>query len=439
MSGLIENIQYGYDSLLVTAAPGVTIKTSPTKRGIRIDIKTTMAAGAGDPAADQQARLDRLRVAALIGTGDIEEAAALAGRLVAKSPRDVEALRLAGETEERVGHPLAAMGYYRRALDEAPNDEALKRDHARLRLATADYTQFEVETRFARHADTQIIGRLTGSTALNPTTRFLYADETRHMSIATLTRPSSGNERRFEGTRTKVDLSVEHDWTNTVGTTFTLRGSPRNAGMTVGGVVRDPARETRASMSFAEPWFDSTQALAFGGRRDRLRLVHVERPRGDVSFSLGGALNRYGVGAQGGVATSQSLEASARWTVWNGDPGGAPAVTLAYALDAEYLAQVKRELDVDGREYKPLDLSSREVHSLGLETAGEFADDFHYEAAGGYAFDRINQGGAFVSGALSCQPSALFEVGVRASRSQSRSGGSTTTVDSGAGYLTLRY
>jgi len=441
LSGLADNIQYGYDSLLVTAAPGVTIKTTSIKNGVRIDIKTKMGANVSplDPAAERERRLERLRVAAMMGTGDTEAAATLAAHLVNQSPRDVETLRLAGEAEEKAGRPIAAMGYYRRALDEAPGDEALKRAHARLRLETADFTRFEVETKFARHADTQIIGRLTGSVALDSTTRVLYGNETRHMSIASLTRPSSGERRRFEGTRTKMDLSVERDWTPALGTTLTLHGSPRDAGATVAGAVRDEKRETSASISLAEPWFDATEALAFGGRRDRLRVVHTERPTNDVSFSLGGALNRYGIGALGGAATSRSLEASARWTAFNGVPDGRPTVTLAYTLDAEYVAHVKRKLDVDGEEFKPLALSSREVHALGIETSGAFLDDFRYEATGGYAFDRINQGGAFVSGALSYQPSALFEVGVRASRSQSLSDGTTTTVDSGAGYLTLRY
>jgi len=375
----------------------------------------------------------------MMGTGDTQAAATLAAQLVAQSPRDVETLRLAGEAEERAGRPIAAMGYYRRALDEAPNDEGLKRAHARLRLDTADFTRFEVETRFASLSDTQIIGRLTGSVALAPATRLLYNNETRHMSIASLKRPSSGNQRRFEGTRTKSDLSIAHDWTSAVGTTFTLHASPRNTGMTIGGTVRDEGRDTSASLSFAEPWFDATQALAFGGRRDRLRLVHVERPIDGVTLSLGGGFNRYGIGAQSGVATSQSLEASARWTAWNGTPNGVPSVTLAYTLDAEYVAHIKRKLDVDGEEYKPLPLASREVHALGIETSGEFLDDFRYEAAGGYAFDRINQGGAFISGALSYQPSALFEIGLRASRSLARSDGTSTAVDSGAGYLTLRY
>ncbi|WP_376961095.1 hypothetical protein ABNQ39_23625 [Azospirillum sp. A26] len=153
------------------------------------------------------------------------------------------------------------------------------------------------------------------------------------------------------------------------------------------------------------------------------------------ALSLGAGYNRYGLSGEADLARSATLEGSLRYTL---NTVG-PLASVAYVLDAEYVAHREERQDANGQPYIPLPAATREVHALQVNVEDYLTDYVRYAAQIGYAYDRRGRSGPQGAISLGWEPADTLELGVRASHARSTARGTASAVNSAGVTLVWRY
>ncbi|MBI1207871.1 MAG: hypothetical protein GC191_11350 [Azospirillum sp.] len=448
LPGWIDNVQYGYDSLLLTLAGNVAATIRARPDGVRVLFTV------GPPTAETQAAesLARRRLALVRASQWLEADAPAAARIgvqpvLDQTPNDIEALRLLAQAEEQQGRWRQAAESHGRILAQSPDDAASAEARARLLHEHGDQARLEHEIVAVQQADRQQITRLSGqSDAPASDTSFRYQLEHRRVRIDQLRR-TDGVLRPLDTDRQSARLSLVHDWPaqeQTSASLFLARGVT-GAGISHG--FGSPGEETRAMVAWHEPQLTFVEGVVDRGRRDRFGLYRELRWSHAWTGGLGIAINRYGVGDAADAAGSVSGEGFLSWSFALFGLPLAPRAALTYLLDAEYLGgraeRSVREPGPDGTAqstpFAPLPLTTREVHTGQLSLDDDLTDYLRWRLAAGYAYDRRNEGAPYLALFLTYEPLADLEIGVKASQASSTARGSSNVVESYGGYVNWRY
>ncbi|HYD68410.1 tetratricopeptide repeat protein [Azospirillum sp.] len=436
LSGWVENTQYGYDSLLLVLAPDVAVNAEAQRTGVRLDF--TRAAPVTRERAEAEVnaerRLDYYRALATLEEGEVRAARERLRGLVAANPRDREMVELLAQAEERLGRWREAVRLYDRALVLSPDRVEAAEAKARLLREYGEQVRLDFDLFRVKNADVQRVTRLTGVKELGADTAFRFALENRIVDVDQVPR-RDGPPQAFHGRRSRAELSVVHDWDEPQQTRASLFLAERTVGLGVGHSVTHGSGETRAALHVQEPTYTFIEGIVGAGRRDRVMVAHDERLWQGLAASLGGAVNRYGLAGDPNLARSASVEGWVRYTF--NDEG--PIASVAYVLDAEYVADKTERIDPRGNVQAPLPLVSREVHSLQLAVDHPVTDWFRYNLQAGWSHDRRNEGGPFAAAQVAFAPLPELEFGLRASHTISTARGTGNTVRAAGGYLLWRY
>lgn len=441
LSGWVENTQYGYDSLLLVLAPDVAVNAEAQRTGVRLDFSRAAPVTAERAEAERNAerRLDYYRALATLEEGEVRAARARLRGLVEANPRDREMVELLAQAEERLGRWREAVRLYDRALVLSPDRVEAAEAKARLLREFGEQVRLDVDLFRVKNADVQRITRLTGVKELGADTAFRFALENRIVDVDQAPR-RDGPPQAFHGRRSRAELSVVHDWEARdwdapQQTRASLFLAERTVGLGIGHSVTHGSGETRAALHVQEPTYTFIEGIIGAGRRDRLMVAHDERLWQGLAASLGGAVNRYGLAGDPNLARSASVEGWVRYTF--NDEG--PIASVAYILDAEYVADKTERIDPRGNVQAPLPLVSREVHSLQVAVDHPVTDWFRYNLQAGWSHDRRNEGGPFAAAQVAIAPLPDLEIGLRASHTISTARGTGNTVRAAGGYLLWRY
>ncbi|MSP49210.1 MAG: hypothetical protein EXQ95_07770 [Alphaproteobacteria bacterium] len=382
-------------------------------------------------AAARRLRLTKARL--MMETGAAQDAKAELEALLAEVPSSVEVMAALASVETQLGGWRRAVGLYDRALGLNPDDPSLVRAKAELLREYGPRVRFDVDHRKVKKADRQIVARLSGE-ALAGTSVVGFAVEGNDLN-APVVRRLDGTLGSFDGKRFRGEgyTSIEHE---TGGLTrLSLIGGTG----TVGAAVRHtrPLAEgtVRLGLILHDPYWDVVDGLVSQARTDRAQIGY-ERIIG-TGWRVAGRLaaGRYGVDGRSDVAHFVGPGFELAYTVVQGPP----SLTLAYGVDAEYLASRKTAVDSFGLEYPLLSVVSREVHSGTAGLSGNLAQDVRYNVYSGYAYDRLNANGPFFGADLAFEPYTSLELGMVVSHSLTASRGTDATVTRIGGYLLWRY
>ncbi|WP_448204816.1 tetratricopeptide repeat protein [Azospirillum sp. sgz302134] len=439
LQGWVDNVLYGYDSVLLVLAPGVTAEITDEPSGLRIDLaqeRRTTRRTAEDMAAEQaaQRRIDYFRAVTLMEQGDVREARSLLVDLLRANPNDAQSTALLAQAEERIGRWREAVRLYDRALELTPDEPSLVVGKANLLREHGEQARFDWDLFQVQNADVQRIGRLTGNLEVGGNTSFLYALEHRAVDVDQAVR-ADGRVEPFHGNRQRAELALQHDWPELQRSRFALFAAPRTVGAGYVHAWRDEESETRAGLLWSEPNFTFIEGIVGAGRRDRAYLQHQEQLTERWSFELGAGVNRYGLAGDSDLARSATVEGAIRY-VLNRE---GPVTSVAYLLDAEYVSRREERFNEAGAIYHPLPVQTREVHALQLSVDDALTDYWRYSIQGGYAYDRRSKGGPQGAVSLAYEPLENLELGLRASYTRSTARGNGAAATAAGGYVTFRY
>ncbi len=434
----IDNILYGYDSVVLVLATDVTADIAADPKGVTVALtrapaaRPTPQAEAADRAAGR--RIDYFRALALIEGGEVRPARVLLRDLLAQDPRDAQSTALLAQAEERLGRWREAVMAYDSALELTPDEPSLVQGKALLLHANADRARLDVDWQQVRNADMQRIARLSGVQELGRSTSLTWALERREVDVDAAQR-ADGRLEPFHGARSRLEVGLVHDWPELQRSTLSVYAAPQTLGAGYTHAWRDEESETRAGFAWSEPNFAFLEGIVDGGRRDRLFLQHEERLSERWSLSLGAGYNRYGLAGAADLARSATVEGSLRYTL---NTAG-PLASVAYVLDAEYVGHREERQNADGQTYVPLPAATREVHALQINVEDHVTDYVRYAAQLGYAYDRRGRSGPQGAVSLGWEPVDGLELGIRAAHARSTARGTASAVNSAGVTLVWRY
>ena len=440
LAGWVDNVLYGYDSVLLVANSQAAAAIEKRPNGARV----VFTRKPPDKAAQaEQARADRAaaqRIGYLSASVDLEEGkvrkarAALNG-LTQADPRDMQSVRLLAGAEERLGRWRDALRGSTPGLTVAPRDPDFVRNTARLLHAYGDFVRADYDVFAVRNADTQRVAKLAGRSNLGSDGLLTYAVERRRVDADEVSRPD-GVSRPFHGYRSQAAVSYVQDWRNLQSTKVSLFA----ADFTFGGGLSHEWRGDDSALRFGgawrEPAFSLLEGVVEGGWRSRLFLEWEKRlsQRWSTSGSL--SLAGYGLdGEDGQLASSAIVNGSLVYILREANP----LITLGYALDAEYVSDSKYYYDAFGNPFHPMSVSTREVHSLQAAFERALTDYLTWSLYGGWSWDRHSKSAPFASFALRYEPLADLEIGLRAGKARATGRGTADSVSSAGAYLIWRY
>jgi hypothetical protein len=251
------------------------------------------------------------------------------------------------------------------------------------------------------------------------------AAERRRLRVDALRRPD-GRTADADLVRTRLDagLSLRLDGGDRL--SGRLLAGQRRVGFGVGWTTPALGGLTETIAEFGRPFWDVAGALAEDGRVDRVGVLHTRTPSPSWSVVAGLRASRYGIGDRPDAARAIGATAGVRRVLRPADPPetegfGWPSLSAGYGLDAEYVLRIVERDAPDGARFRPLDLTTREVHGLDLAAGFAFGAPVEPGAEGrgrldlslGYARDRF--GGHGPTAALAVSGAAIpgIELGLR--------------------------
>ena len=434
----VDNILYGYDSVVLVLGPGVEAAVATDPAGLNVALTRSPAAApsrelqVADRAA--QRRLDYFRALALMEGGDLRPARTLLRDLLTQDPKDAQSTALLAQAEERLGRWRDAIMAYDTALELTPDEPSLVRGKALLLHENSDRSRLDLDWQKVRNADMQRIARFSGVQELGRSTSLTWALERREVDVDSARR-GDGRLESFHGARSRLEAALVHDWPELERSALALYAAPQTLGAGYSHLWRGDESETRAGFAWSEPSFAFLEGIVDGGRRDRLFVQHENRLSDRWSLSLGAGYNRYGLSGEADLARSATLEGSLRYAL----NAVGPLASVAYVLDAEYVSHREERQDANGQPYTPLPAATREVHALQLNVEDYLTDYVRYAAQIGYAYDRRGRSGPQGAISLGWEPADNLELGFRASHARSTARGTASAVNSAGLTLVWRY
>jgi len=436
-SGLLEGVSVGYDTLLLTLAPGATIARTDAERGLRLQLRHA-------PAEDRTSQQSPPAVAAMPGMpgsrapaggdGRLAEAAAeddqgeLRLRLleaqiqaqtgqVAEARQGFEALRrdmpaspeplngLAG-LALRGGRWRQALALYEEALLLDPGEPGATAAVRAIERAAGSRLRAEIEYRETQGGlgtgrSTAVIGGIGGHQRFGAGWRLGFATDVAQVDALQVQR-QNGTVGSFSGDRHRAEVSLQHDGLDglvAAGSLFLTGDTP---GFGLRAELPDDRGVTALRAEYRRPNWDFFQSLIENGTRDRLAVGRRHQLTTDLTGRLELGANRYGIQGDRDVAGTISLNGELRL----GNLAGNRGLSAAYVLDGEYLLRRTERTGADGQRFAPLQIVDREVHALTLGYAGVWGDStaerglVTYELSAGYGVDRYGKAGPLVAGTL---------------------------------------
>jgi hypothetical protein len=440
LAGWMDNVLYGYDSVLLVAGADVIATVEKRADGVRVVFTRkppTKAALDAKARADQAAgqRLGYLSAAADMEEGKVRKARAALNELVQRDPRDVQSVQLLAGAEERLGRWRDALRLSNYALTFTPGEPGLVRNKARLLHTYGDFVRTDYDVFAVRNADTQRVSKATGRQNVGSDGLLTYTVERRRVDADKVTR-ADGTVTPFHGFRSQATMAYVQDWRDLQSTKISLFAADATLGAGFLHERRGDEHVLRFGGHWREPAYSLLEGVVVGGRRSRVFTEAEKRLSRRWLASMGGGINSYGLDGQDGqLASSATVNASLTYIVNEGDP----SITVGYLLDAEYVIDNKFFTDSFGSRFHPMSLASREVHSLLASFERPLTDYLSWSATGGYSWDRRNKGAPFASLAMKYEPLSDLEIGVRVAHARATARGAADAVDSAGGYLTFRY
>ncbi|HIP52760.1 MAG TPA: tetratricopeptide repeat protein [Chromatiales bacterium] len=378
----LQNIWAGYDALLLKLQPGVDLQMNASGKDLVIQFK-------GDGEAQRKAGsvstypLERVEVLLLLKSGEVLEAQRRFAELVERYPGKIQPLLDLSGAEERLGRWRQALDAYERALRISPDNREIAK--ARTRLLREYGTQAAVGASYVKVGsdEKQRLARLKGRYLSDNGLLLSMEYELRDAEVDRSIRRVDGSLQPFDGRRHNLALRMEHSL-GMGEQRFSLYAGAKEVG--IGWRYSWPGDDSRSdvSLEWHRPWYETPEALAGYGTRDRLAFHHERRLRQPVTVSGGISYNRYGLDGLRDAARSVRLQGGVRYQ-WSMEK---PELSFGYNLDWENIMEHSERIDGSGGHFFPLPLEDREQHTLDAVWRDRLSEHFTLGAQIGFEYDR---------------------------------------------------
>jgi len=162
-----------------------------------------------------------------------------------------------------------------------------------------------------------------------------------------------------------------------------------------------------AQIDLRVPWFETSEALAGYGSRNRLAINYENTFFNKLYLNSNGSLNYYGLDGIDNAAKSYRVQMDVRYSLVELRDG----FLVGYSLDKEKPYLLKTRIDSTGVRFVSLPLDDREQHVFIFGWEKKIDGMYVFESYLGYEYDRLrNTNAPFFRLHLNYQPKPNFEV-----------------------------
>ncbi|MBP0465232.1 hypothetical protein J5Y09_15005 [Roseomonas sp. PWR1] len=397
---------------------------------------------AAEAARQGEMRLRLLDAQLLLVTGRFTAAREAYAGLRSDVPTSAEPVAGLATVARETGRPRLARELQREAVLLDPGNTSLASGLVALERDRAPRLRGDIEQRIQRggigsdKADITI-GEAGGHWNVGEAWRIGATQGVAHVDATNVRRPS-GAVRDFSGDRIRTEVFLQHEWREGATVQASLFANEWSAGFGLSGRLPDDWGYTGARIEYRRPVWDFVEAIIDGAVRDRVAAERFQRFTPQLTGRIEVGLNRYGIPRdEEDILSSATVRGELRY----GDLGGIAGLSIAYALDAEYVLDETRRIDASGASFQPLPIVDREVHAglIGYGgTRGSVNGDgrLTYQFQAGYGADRYGRSGPVAYGTIGYAVGPV-EISLRAGyvRNIGRSQGETTVLGAAMAFL----
>jgi len=428
----LADLRYGYDTLLLRAAPGVRLTVHPHPKGVSVEIAAPpQAVAAGNVPARRRLALVAARL--LAEQRDPVAARERLRALMRRYPEDIETLGALADIEAQLGDWREALRLYRRGLRLAPERADLIAAQASLLHEHGPRLRLAYDVQNVAGEDRQEILRASGRRVLNERVTLGTRLERRVVGIPLLQR-GDGRVAEFQGVRERGEWYLRYLHRGGAASEIALLAGPSGAGLGLLHEWRGNYGLTRLRLDYARPTWDFVEGIADGGTVSRIGAAQETEFGRHWSVRLAGWLNRYGLGGDHGVADSWRAEAGVDYLF---NPS-TPLLRVGYRLDTEHILRRDGRLNRNGEIFHPLPVTSREEHAVEGQWADTLTDYLRFDALAGFSLDWLNGRGPYYGLGLIYEPSPGLEMGIRIDQSITSQRGGDAALSRLGAYLLWR-
>lgn len=404
-----QRVDVGYDTLLLQAPAGARVNLQTSGSDYMITLETEVA---GVPQQRQEQRLRLLQAVIDLESGQTAAARDQLRALHEEFPEDTDIASALAQAEFESGNWRGAVRQYDEIIRIDPaNEDApqarrdILREYGRRAFATLDWQK-------VRGGDTQIIGRSGLRVTDESRLAWEATGEYRTLKQSGL-RHVDGSLHDFNGTRqwTAISASLEPpSGSLSRGTLFYNFNEP---GLGLDHSFGPLSRRVTLTAAYAEPYMDYPEAIAQYGVRHRIGGQYAHRFGPDLFANAALYANRYDLDDLDGAASTLSPSARVSWAAFD----EIPELVLGYGVDANYTLSVETRTTASGEEYRPLPVTSTEIHTLDAVWTDEIDKDVTYRLDAGYSYDRLNSSGFNLGGEITWRADEDIDLGANLRRS----------------------
>ncbi|OKH86259.1 porin family protein [Thalassospira sp. TSL5-1] len=375
------------DRLVVEYAQPATADKAPMAPTVRAPLST-----AENRAAEM--RRDIIEARARMELGQYGHAREILANVIKTNPENIEARNALAEVEFRSGNWREAARQYGRVIVQN-HDPAIVRARQDILKQNGNFIGAGAQYQSNGSSNTQIVGTVNGRAFIRNDLLLALDVENRHIDADPFIK-RDGRNSGFTGERQKIALRLDQEISSR--TIMQYRGYATQKSPGIGAEWQYYILPGTISLGadYHQPYWDQTSAVVQYGTRDAVLANYDVTQIDSWDFGIGASLNRYGLDGDQDLARTWRLEGYIRD---NFDIYNFP-IFAGYRLDAEYPLDQTSKTDQTGADFRPLDVTRREVHEFSIGHDIRLADYLTLSGGIAYSYDRFGQQGFGFSGAL---------------------------------------
>lgn len=337
----------------------------------------------------------------------LDEALQITQELKHRYPNNPQVLAAEADIDFRMGNRGAAFAALNEAHDLDPGNEDILNRQRRSLIEQGPFAGGGYQYRHTSEANEQFI-RVDAQAVLSPTLSAQLEAQNDHIHSRTPFVDTRGALRSFSGNRQMGNLTLDKVWHNGDEANASLYGTDDSVGAGAQYSAWDRYGATTIQGNINKPDWDYPIMVIEHGTRDNIRLERRQIITPRFQATLGGGYNRYNLEDESNAGSAAAWDLNLTYTfpvAGSGPVGNELILAPGYNVAAEYFTHEKRETDITGTFlFKPLPISSYEVHTLSLTASKNFSSSFHGDVFGGYSVDRLGGNGPLFGAVLQYSP-----------------------------------
>lgn len=402
----ILTVQTSYDVLLMQMAFDGKFEVSQSKDRLVVEYvrpekpkERTTAPTARSPLSTAETRAAEMRrniieARARMELGQYGHAREILAHVIKSDPENIEARNALAEVEFRSGNWREAARQYGRVIAKN-HDPAIVRARQDILKQNGAFIGGGAQYQSNGSSNTQIVGTLNGRAFIRDDLLLAMDIENRHIDADPFIQ-RDGRNRAFTGERQKIALRLDQEISSRTIVQYRGYATQKSPGIGAEWQYNILPGTVSLGADYHQPYWDQTSAVVQYGTRDAILAQYDVTQTDSWDFGIGASLNRYGLDGDQDLARTWRLEGYIRD---NFDIYNFP-VFAGYRLDAEYPLDQTNKTDQTGADFRPLDITRREVHEFSIGHDIQLADYLTLSGGIAYSYDRFGEQGFGFSGAL---------------------------------------